>query len=210
MRWSDAGTQAAPHPALEHFRRQQCRTHPEVRGIFLTHDGGPSHTARATREYLAASDGWWRPRLTPAHASWMNPSELLNHAFCQPPLPAAGLVGQRGRVHHARARLGPRVQPALRAPVRVDLDQSPDAALVCRAYLAVNFAHYSRAAAVAVRQRWAANATAHAARWQRGWPMPRRSTSRLHCYVLERCGMRIGSQVPARSPPSSTLHHDAL
>src|SRR5512144_218335 len=24
---------------------------------------------------------WWRPRFTPAHASWLNQAELLNHAF---------------------------------------------------------------------------------------------------------------------------------
>ncbi|HKG94437.1 MAG TPA: transposase [Gemmatimonadaceae bacterium] len=67
-------------PALERFRRQQGRSHREVRGMFLLHDGGPSHTARLTRDYLAADD-WWRPRLTPAHASWLNQAELLNNAF---------------------------------------------------------------------------------------------------------------------------------
>jgi hypothetical protein len=64
-------------PALERFRR----VHRELRGIFLIQDGGASHTASATADYFAASDGWWRPRLTPAHASWLNQSELLNHAF---------------------------------------------------------------------------------------------------------------------------------
>jgi hypothetical protein len=64
-------------PALERFRR----AHRELCGVFLIHDGGPSHTAADTAEYFASCDGWWRPRLTPAHASWLNQSELLNHAF---------------------------------------------------------------------------------------------------------------------------------
>lgn len=67
-------------PALERFRRRHAGRH-AVRGIFLVHDGGPSHTAGATADYFASCAGWWRPRLTPAHASWMNQSELLNNAF---------------------------------------------------------------------------------------------------------------------------------
>ncbi len=66
--------------ALERFRHEHERRD-GLRGIFLVHDGGPSHAARETVEYFAESDGWWRPRVTPAHASWMNQSELLNHAF---------------------------------------------------------------------------------------------------------------------------------
>lgn len=65
-------------PALERFRRAHRDA---VRGVFLIHDGGPSHTAADTAAYFASCDGWWRPRLTPAHASWMNQSELLNNAF---------------------------------------------------------------------------------------------------------------------------------
>ncbi len=67
-------------PALERFRHEHERRD-GLRGIFLVHDGGPSHAAAATAEYFAECDGWWRPRVTPAHASWMNQSELLNHAF---------------------------------------------------------------------------------------------------------------------------------
>jgi hypothetical protein len=40
-----------------------------------------SHTAAATRDYLAESDGWWRSRFTPVHASWLNQAELLLDAF---------------------------------------------------------------------------------------------------------------------------------
>ena len=65
-------------PALERFRRAHRDA---LRGVFLIHDGGPSHTAALTADYFASCDGWWRPRLTPAHASWLNQSELLNNAF---------------------------------------------------------------------------------------------------------------------------------
>jgi transposase len=64
-------------PALEAFRRE----HRRLRGIFLVQDGGGSHIAAETTDYLAGCRGWWRPRLTPAHASWLNQGELLNHAF---------------------------------------------------------------------------------------------------------------------------------
>ncbi len=64
-------------PALDAFRRE----HRRLRGIFLIQDGGASHTAAKTADYFADCRGWWRPRLTPAHASWLNQGELLNHAF---------------------------------------------------------------------------------------------------------------------------------
>jgi hypothetical protein len=64
-------------PALEEFRRR----HRRLRGAYLIHDGGPSHTAGATAEYFAGCHGWWRPRLTPARASWLDQAELLIHAF---------------------------------------------------------------------------------------------------------------------------------
>jgi hypothetical protein len=66
-------------PAMKGFRKE----HRKLRGVFLVHDGGPSHTAGATADYFAECGGWWRPRLTPAHASWLNQGELLNHAFGQ-------------------------------------------------------------------------------------------------------------------------------
>ena len=64
-------------PALEEFRRR----HRLLRGVYLIHDGGPSHIAAATAEYFAGCRGWWRPRLTPARASWLDQAELLIHAF---------------------------------------------------------------------------------------------------------------------------------
>lgn len=63
--------------ALKQFRSN----HHRLRGIYLVHDGGPSHTSHTANEYFAESHGWWRPRLTPARASWLDQAELLNHAF---------------------------------------------------------------------------------------------------------------------------------
>jgi hypothetical protein len=62
---------------LRAFRRR----HRRLRGVFLVHDGDPGHTAADTEAYLDGCGGWWRPRLTPAHASWLNQAELLNRAF---------------------------------------------------------------------------------------------------------------------------------
>jgi hypothetical protein len=64
-------------PALMQFRRN----HRRLRGIYLVHDGGPSHISQTTRQYFATCRGWWRPRLTPTRASWLDQAELLNHAF---------------------------------------------------------------------------------------------------------------------------------
>jgi hypothetical protein len=63
--------------ALEGFRRR----HAWLRGAFLIQDGDPSHTAQATEEYFAQKRSWWRPRTTPAHASWLDQAELLIGAF---------------------------------------------------------------------------------------------------------------------------------
>jgi hypothetical protein len=63
--------------ALKQFRSD----HRRLRGIYLIHDGGPSHISHVTTEYLASCRGWWRPRLTPTRASWLDQAELLNHAF---------------------------------------------------------------------------------------------------------------------------------
>src|SRR5512135_2639115 len=36
---------------------------------------------RMNRRYFAGSQGWWRPRYTPAKASWLNQAAILIHAF---------------------------------------------------------------------------------------------------------------------------------
>lgn len=62
---------------LRHFRRR----HRGLKGVFLIQDGDPSHTAGDTAAYLRGCGDWWRPRFTPAHASWLNEAELLVRAF---------------------------------------------------------------------------------------------------------------------------------
>lgn len=63
--------------ALTAFRRR----HHRLDGIYLIQDGDPGHTAAATTAFFQHSHGWWQPRFTPVHASWLNQAELLNGAF---------------------------------------------------------------------------------------------------------------------------------
>jgi len=79
MELTALGANDAAHyiPALRDFRRR----HRGLKGVYLIHDGGASHIAQATADYLKGGAGWWRPRLTPAHASWLNQAELLVKAF---------------------------------------------------------------------------------------------------------------------------------
>jgi hypothetical protein len=72
-------TKDAAHYVSELKRFQ--RRHQQLRGVYLIHDGDPSHTAALTRDYLRSSRGWWRHRFTPAHASWLDQAEMLNNAF---------------------------------------------------------------------------------------------------------------------------------
>jgi transposase len=64
-------------PELELFRKQ----HQELKEVFLIQDGGSSHIAGETQTYYAKNKGWWKPRHTPANASWLNQAEILIHAF---------------------------------------------------------------------------------------------------------------------------------
>src|SRR5947209_16658523 len=57
------------------------RRHRGLKGVYLIQDGDPSHTAGDTAAYWSGCRGWWRPRFTPAHASWLNQAELLVGAF---------------------------------------------------------------------------------------------------------------------------------
>jgi len=63
--------------ALRQFRADYVH----LRGVYLIHDDGPSHSAVETDDYLSTLGDWWRGHRTPAHASWLNLSELLNNAF---------------------------------------------------------------------------------------------------------------------------------
>jgi DDE superfamily endonuclease len=62
---------------LRAFRRR----HRHLKGVFLVQDGDPSHTAADTTAYWSECGGWWRPRFTPVHASWLNQAESLIEAF---------------------------------------------------------------------------------------------------------------------------------
>jgi hypothetical protein len=62
---------------LKRFRRR----HHHLQGVYLIHDGDPGHTAGLTTDDFQSCGGWWRPRLTPAHASWLDQAEILNNAF---------------------------------------------------------------------------------------------------------------------------------
>jgi DDE superfamily endonuclease len=62
---------------LKGFRQR----HRGLKGVFLVQDGDPSHTASDTAAYWSGCQGWWRPRFTPVHASWLDQTELLIGAF---------------------------------------------------------------------------------------------------------------------------------
>ena len=68
------------HPELKIPRQR----HRRLKGVFLVHDGGPSHIAAATAGYLGSHGPWWRPRLTPAHASWLIPLLSSLHPWTEP------------------------------------------------------------------------------------------------------------------------------
>jgi hypothetical protein len=51
--------------------------------LHLIWDGGASHTAQATQEFLAAYKRWVRVLVTPPHASWLNQGELWLRAFSE-------------------------------------------------------------------------------------------------------------------------------
>ncbi len=85
--------------ALKAFRRR----HHGLRGVFLVQDGDPSHTAAETAAYWSSCQGWWRPRFTPAHASWLNQAELLIGAFGQRYLKRASWRSRDELVEHVNA-----------------------------------------------------------------------------------------------------------
>jgi transposase len=86
-------------PELELFRRQ----HKGLRGVFLIQDGGASHIAGQTQTYFHNSGGWWKPRSTPANASWLNQAEILIHAFKHYYLKRASWKSQEEFKNHVRA-----------------------------------------------------------------------------------------------------------
>jgi len=85
--------------ALRHFRRH----HHWLNGVYLVHDGGPSHVSQTTKDYFAGCHAWWHPRLTPARASWLDQAELLNHAFDSRYLKRGSWVSRGAYIDHVMA-----------------------------------------------------------------------------------------------------------
>jgi hypothetical protein len=85
--------------ALRDFRRR----HRGLRGVYLIQDNDPSHTAQATEDYVVEFSSWWRPRFTPAHASWLNQGELLNDAFRYRYLRRASWQTREAFIEHLQA-----------------------------------------------------------------------------------------------------------
>jgi glycine/D-amino acid oxidase-like deaminating enzyme len=104
-------------PNLQALRQRPYRG---AARIHLILDGGASHIAGDTRAWFATP-----PRLrvlyTPAHASWLDQAELLLRAFSDRYLGHLDVRSRRALNHASRRELA-RVQPALRAPIRVVLD----------------------------------------------------------------------------------------
>ena len=84
---------------LRAFRRR----HRGLKGVFLVQDGDPSHTAGDTAEYWSGCSGWWRPRFTPVHASWLNQAELLIGAFGYRYLKRGSWTSRQEFIEHAQA-----------------------------------------------------------------------------------------------------------
>jgi hypothetical protein len=84
---------------IEQLRRFR-RRHRRLAGVFLIRDGDPTHTAGATAAYWASCGSWWRPRFTPAHASWLNEAELLIRAFGHRYLRRASWVSRQQFIDH--------------------------------------------------------------------------------------------------------------
>jgi hypothetical protein len=72
-----AGTTDDNVLAMKRFHGKYRR----LRGVDLFHDGGPGHASLTTTHDRAAGRGWWRPRLSPARATWLGEAGFFNHAF---------------------------------------------------------------------------------------------------------------------------------
>jgi hypothetical protein len=90
----------------EHYIRELRafhRRHRGLKGVFLIQDGDPSHTSGDTAAYWSGCRGWWRPRFTPAHASWLNQAELLAGAFEYHYLKRDSWIGKEEFIGHVLA-----------------------------------------------------------------------------------------------------------
>jgi DDE superfamily endonuclease len=77
--------------------------HRGLKGVFLIQDGDPSHTAGETAAYWSNGQGWWRPRFTPVHASWLDQAELLIRAFGHRYLKRGSWVSREELIKHVLA-----------------------------------------------------------------------------------------------------------
>jgi DDE superfamily endonuclease len=90
----------------EHYIRELRafrRRHRGLKGVFLIQDGDPSHTSGDTATYWSGCRDWWRPRFTPAHASWLNQAELLVGAFGYHYLKRASWASREEFIEHVLA-----------------------------------------------------------------------------------------------------------
>ena len=62
-----------------------------------------AHIAGSTAGYWSGCDGWWRPRFTPAHASWLNQAEPLIGAFAYHYLKRGSWASRQDFIEHVRA-----------------------------------------------------------------------------------------------------------
>jgi DDE superfamily endonuclease len=84
---------------LRAFRRR----HRHLKGVFLVQDGDPSHTAALTAAYWSECGGWWRPRFTPVHASWLNQAGPLIEAFAYRYLKRGSWASREEFIEHVQA-----------------------------------------------------------------------------------------------------------
>lgn len=97
----DAGVEAAKDAGhyIQQLRAFRQR-HRGLKGVLLVQDGDPSHTSGETAAYWSSCQGWWRPRFTPAHASWLDQAELLIRAFAHRYLKRGSWVSQAKLIEH--------------------------------------------------------------------------------------------------------------
>jgi hypothetical protein len=77
--------------------------HRDAKGVYLIQDNGSSHIAEATQQYFSDNPDWWRPRYTPAHASWLNQAEILIGAFSKRYLRGGSWESNDALIEHLEA-----------------------------------------------------------------------------------------------------------
>jgi hypothetical protein len=82
--------------------RQIARRWARSQRIHLIMDNSPSHIDHHTRSYLSNHERF-RPRYTPAHASWLNQAELLLRAFTEKYLKHFEATSRQHLIDHLNA-----------------------------------------------------------------------------------------------------------